>query len=147
MNGGLAGRQGYFVGEPDLLDADAGLVGEYDGAYHRSLAQQTADNAREEALEQLNLTVVRATAVDLWSQRQRLVQRILDGHARGHAGTGPGTAGGCRFGERDDDHLGRLGGFRVVGDRWSGTLILVGGATRRGAGGTPGRPGTVAART
>ena len=85
VNRGLADRHGYFVGEPDLLDTAAGLVGEYDGSYHRSLAQQTADNAREEALEGLNLTVVRATAVDLWLQRPRLVHRILDGHARGHA--------------------------------------------------------------
>ena len=57
---------------------------------------------------------VRATAVDLWTQRH--------GRCSGSSTATPaarrdrlGTAGGCRFGERDDDHLGRLGGFREVG--------------------------------
>ena len=86
VNRGVADRQACFVGEPDLLDTDAGLVGASTTARTtRSLAQQTADNAREEALERLNLTVVRATAVDLWSQRTRLIERIVDGHARGRA--------------------------------------------------------------
>lgn len=85
VNRGLTDGDGVFAGEPDLLDLDAGLVGEYDGADHRTLARHTADNAREEGLEHLNLTVVHATSVDLWSRRPQLVARLLDGHARGHA--------------------------------------------------------------
>ena len=76
-------HQGFLAGVADLLDVEAAMVGEYDGAQHRELAHHTADNAREEGLEALNLTVVRATAMDLWPGRRRLVQRLRDGHRRG----------------------------------------------------------------
>jgi hypothetical protein len=85
VNVRLTDGQGVFVGEPDLLDPESGFVGEYDGADHRTLARHTADNAREEALERLNLTVVRATSVDLWTQRSRLIGRLVDGRDRGRA--------------------------------------------------------------
>jgi hypothetical protein len=85
VNRGLTDGDGFFVGEPDLLDLEAGLVGEYDGSDHRTLARHTADNAREEAFERLNLTVVRATSVDLWPRRAQLVARLLDGYTRGRA--------------------------------------------------------------
>ena len=42
-------------------------------AHHRDLRQHTADNAREEDLEDLNLEVTRSTALDLWPHRRRLV--------------------------------------------------------------------------
>jgi len=70
---------GFLVGRSDLLGLDAGMVGEYDGDGHRTLAQHTADNDREEGFERLGLTVVRATAVDLWPRRARLVVRLQAG--------------------------------------------------------------------
>jgi hypothetical protein len=76
---------GFVAGAADLLDIEAGLVGEYDGAHHRELRQHTADNVREEGFERLNLTVVRATSIDLWPRRAALVDRILDGRRRGLA--------------------------------------------------------------
>jgi hypothetical protein len=85
VNIALADARGIVLGEPDLLDREAGLVGEYDGADHRTLARHTADNAREEGFERNNLTVVRATSVDLWPRRRALVSRVLDGRARGLA--------------------------------------------------------------
>jgi hypothetical protein len=85
VNIGLADAVGIVLGEPDLLDREAGLVGEYDGSDHRTLARHTADNAREEGFEGVNLTVVRATSVDLWPRRRALVCRVLDGRARGLA--------------------------------------------------------------
>ncbi len=74
---------GYLLGEVDLLDPEAGLVGEYDGAAHRVLAQHAADNNREEWLEDAGLIVFRATGVDLTSQRRRSIARLKAGHARG----------------------------------------------------------------
>ena len=85
VNRGVVDEHGVLVGEADLFDLAAALAGEYDGSHHRGLAQHTADNVREEAFERLNVTVVRATSVDLWPGRSRLVGRVLDGHYRGSA--------------------------------------------------------------
>lgn len=79
------GDHGWFAGEVDLLDDEAGMVGEYDGAHHRELAAHTADNSREERLEALGLIVVRATSLDLWPGRRRLVHRLRARHADGLA--------------------------------------------------------------
>lgn len=79
------GEHGRFAGEVDLLDDEAGMVGEYDGAHHRELAAHTADNSREEGLEALGLIVVRATSLDLWPGRRRLVHRLRARHADGLA--------------------------------------------------------------
>ncbi len=65
VNAHVLDRAGRLIGIVDLLDDDAGLVGEYDGAGHREAAQHGDDNAREEWLEDLNLVVVRLGAADL----------------------------------------------------------------------------------
>lgn len=78
-----------FVGIPDLLDKEVGLVGEYDGAQHRELGHHTADNAREERLEALGLTVVRATSIDLKAGRAHLVRRLRDAYRRASERGGP----------------------------------------------------------
>lgn len=83
VNPTVVDRYGAFVARTDLLDPQSGTVGEYDGAQHRELAQHTADNAREEDLEDLNLTVTRATSLDLWPHRPRLVTRLQTAHRRG----------------------------------------------------------------
>lgn len=97
VNPVLLDPSGNFVARTDLLDPEAGMVGEYDGAGHRELAQHTADNAREEDVEALNLSVVRVTALDLWPQRRRLVQRLRVAHRRGMS----------RDRSRDDWHVAR----------------------------------------
>lgn len=74
--------RGHLIAIPDLLDPLSGLVGEYDGAGHRSLSQHTEDNAREERLEDHNLVVVRASALDLWRDRDQLVRRLRSGRER-----------------------------------------------------------------
>ncbi len=76
-------RDGRFVARTDLVDPEAGTVGEYDGSQHRGLAQHTADNVREEDLEGLNLQVTRSTSLDLWPHRSRLVTRLRVAHRRG----------------------------------------------------------------
>ena len=74
---------GLVVAATDLLDLDAALVGEYDGAHHRDATQHADDNEREESLERLNLVVVRAGALHLWRRRRALVARLQDGYRDG----------------------------------------------------------------
>ena len=85
MNAVIADPDGVVLGRADLLDDEAAMVGEYDGGGHRELRRHTADNAREESFEDLNLTVARATAIDLWPRRRALVQRLARRHASGLA--------------------------------------------------------------
>lgn len=75
-------RSGRRLGEVDLLDVEAGLVIEYDGADHRSAAQQSYDVGKEAALRRVGLEVVRVTGPDLRCP-ERVVDRVLT--ARGRA--------------------------------------------------------------
>lgn len=75
---------GRFLGVPDLLDPETGLAGEYDGAHHRKLKQHSDDNVREERLEAYGLTVVRATVIDLRSERKGLRSRLRRGYENAH---------------------------------------------------------------
>lgn len=70
------------LGRPDLLDPDAGLVLEFDGAQHRDREQHHRDNIREKAFEATNLTVVRCDSLDLRQERPGLVRRMRTGYAR-----------------------------------------------------------------
>lgn len=85
VNVGVVDLEHFLLGEADLFDPEAGLVGEYDGSHHRGLTQHTADNIREEGFERHNLTVVRATAIDLWPRRSLLARRLALAHADGMA--------------------------------------------------------------
>lgn len=84
---------GYLLGIPDLLDTDAGLALEYDGASwrsaraggHRDREQHREDNAREERLERAGLIVVRAEKSDLTRHRSQLIDRIAQARADGLA--------------------------------------------------------------
>lgn len=83
--------RGRLLGIVDLLDEEAGLVGEFDGADHRSAARHTADLERQERLERAGLVVVRVTGLDLREPRriaerlhfQRSRARFLPAAARG----------------------------------------------------------------
>ena len=83
VNPVIVDLDGRFVARADLVDPEAGTVGEYDGSQHRELAQHTSDNVREEDLEGLNLEVTRSTSLDLWPHRRRLVTRLQVAHRRG----------------------------------------------------------------
>lgn len=82
-NAVVRARTGQFVARVDLLDASAGVVAEYDGAFHAGVARRQADAARQEALEDLGLVVVRMTEADLatptrrsaWQERLRSAYR------------------------------------------------------------------------
>lgn len=79
----LAGR---FVGIPDLLDVEAGVVGEYAGAVHRGREQHRSDVAREERFRAVGLEPFTVVAGDL-ADGDLVVTRMLV--ARGRARFAP----------------------------------------------------------
>ncbi|GAA3568402.1 hypothetical protein GCM10022197_25790 [Microlunatus spumicola] len=72
---------GNFLGAPDLLDVEAGLAIEFDGAGHRERKQHRADNVREEGFERGGLVVARADSLDLTAHRDELARRLRAAHA------------------------------------------------------------------
>ncbi len=84
-------RSGRLLGIPDLLDTDAGLAIEYDGASwraershgHRDRRQHREDNIREERLERAGLVVVRVDKADLIQHRTELAGRLRAARAEG----------------------------------------------------------------
>lgn len=92
VNRSVLDLDGRSLGVPDLLDVEAGLVLEYDGARwtgspvvggHRDRDQHRADNVREELFERAGLTVVRADGRDLSHYRRRLMARVSAARADG----------------------------------------------------------------
>ena len=74
-------RQGRLLGYPDLFDPDAGVVGEYDGADHRSAQQQSDDVERESGFRDHLLEVIRFTGPDM-NLPHRVTDRIHAAYAR-----------------------------------------------------------------
>ena len=72
---------GTFLGAPDLLDVEAGLATEFDGAGHRERKQHRDDNVREEGFERRGLVVARADSLDLTVHRADLGRRLRAAHA------------------------------------------------------------------
>lgn len=85
VNVAVRDLHGGLLGRPDLLDLEAGLAAEFDGAQHRSPAQHRADNDREERFERAGLVVVRFDAVDVAVRTARSSARLRAGHADGLA--------------------------------------------------------------
>lgn len=83
VNVPLFGLDGTFLGAPDLLDVEAGLALEFDGAGHRDRERHRSDNVREEGFERHGLVVVRADSLDLTQHRPELGRRILAGRRDG----------------------------------------------------------------
>jgi hypothetical protein len=75
VNRPVFSRAGRFLGYPDLLDPEAGMVLEYDGADHRMVRRQTSDNHRQEGLDEHGLQVLRVTSLDM-RDHDALVRRI-----------------------------------------------------------------------
>lgn len=69
-------ERGYRIGEVDLLDIDAGVALEFDGADHRSAEAQTWDLAKQTALEDIDIVTVRFTSADV--RRHSVVQQRVD---------------------------------------------------------------------
>ena len=73
---------GRLLGFPDLLDEEAGLIGEYDGQDHRTRDRHRRDVAREERYRGCGLEYFTVVAGDL-SNEHLVVDRMLA--ARGRA--------------------------------------------------------------
>jgi hypothetical protein len=66
---------GRLLGYPDLLDPATGLVGEVDGAVHRSARRHSSDVRREDLMRRAGLEVFRVTGSDL-ARRDLLSARM-----------------------------------------------------------------------
>jgi hypothetical protein len=75
VNQSIFDLRGRLLGIADLLDPVAGVVGEYDGADHRSAHRQSKDVGREELFRRYGLEVFRVTGPDM-PFRQRIVSRM-----------------------------------------------------------------------
>jgi len=75
---------GDVIARVDLIDGRAGVVGEYDGAFHSSSRARQSDAARQERLEDVGLVVVRSTADDVrtWADRLRWGHRLVGAYRR-----------------------------------------------------------------
>lgn len=58
-------RRGRLAGIADLLDVEAGVVGEYDGADHRAARRHSKDVAREELFRGLGLEYFKVVGPDM----------------------------------------------------------------------------------
>jgi hypothetical protein len=67
---------GRLLGIADLLDPVAGVVGEFDGADHRTARRQTRDVAREDLMRRAGLEYFKVTGLDL-SDRALVADRML----------------------------------------------------------------------
>lgn len=74
----LAGR---LLGYADLLDPVAGVVGEYDGADHRSARRHSQDVAREHRFRDVGLEFFKVTGPDM-ARVDMLVHRMLETRGR-----------------------------------------------------------------
>jgi len=81
VNAVVHDRSGRRLGEVDLLDPEAGMVIEFDGADHRSPGQHTRDVGKEADLRGVGLEVVRVTGPDL-RRPARVVRRLLEVRGR-----------------------------------------------------------------
>ena len=81
VNVGVFDRAGVFVGYPDLLDVEAGLVIEYDGADHLPEKRRSKDVDREGAFLDLGLEVVHVVALDMRHQK-KLADRLVRARRR-----------------------------------------------------------------
>ena len=81
VNRPLFDLRGRLLGYPDLFDPEAGVVGEYDGADHRSAQRHSDDVDRESGLRDHLLEVARLTGPDM-NVPHRVTERIHAAYAR-----------------------------------------------------------------
>ena len=78
-------QHGRFIGTPDLLDPEAGVVGEYDGALHLTGAQRSRDVLREAAFRGVGLEYVTMLAGDARDPRH-FIGRLHAAYPRASCG-------------------------------------------------------------
>jgi len=65
VNRDVLDRDGRFIGRPDLLDTERGIVGEFAGAVHRRRSQHRSDVRREDLFRRAGLEYVEVVGADL----------------------------------------------------------------------------------
>lgn len=80
---------GNFLGTPDLLDVEAGVAGEYDGAFHLAGRQRAKDIRREGIFRRAGLEYVEMVGGDL-ADSTDFQRRTLDARQRARAGNARG---------------------------------------------------------
>ena len=80
---------GHHIGTPDLLDVEAGVVGEYDGALHLEGTRRRADRQREERFRDAGLEYFTMMAGD--SSRPAVVAERMVAARRRARWSGPDT--------------------------------------------------------
>lgn len=75
------GLDGSLLGTADLLDAEAGLVAEFDGADHRRVRRHARDIAKEDRFRRHGLEVARVTGLDL-ADVPLVVRRLQEARSR-----------------------------------------------------------------
>lgn len=81
VNPPLFDLNGRLLGYPDLLDVEAGVIGEYDGSAHRSRDRHRRDVAREERYRRCGLEYFTVVAGDL-DDEPLVVQRMRSTRSR-----------------------------------------------------------------
>ncbi len=74
-------RYGCHLGTPDLLDEEAGLAIEYDGAHHQEHGQRRRDRDREQAFRGVGLEYLTIMRGD-FANRYVLAERLADARRR-----------------------------------------------------------------
>ena len=80
-NRGLFDLDGRLIGVPDLLDVEAGLVGEYQGEDHKDGARHRKDVEREERFRDHGLEFFELVGGDI-ARRHVAVNRMLGARRR-----------------------------------------------------------------
>lgn len=73
---------GRHVGTPDLLDVDAGVLGQYDGGLHAAGRVRAADVRKDAAYRALGLETVTMLAADRADGHRDFLTRLADAYAR-----------------------------------------------------------------
>ncbi|RNL78337.1 hypothetical protein EFL95_04320 [Nocardioides marmorisolisilvae] len=82
----IANGSGRRIGRPDLLCEELGVIGEYDGADHRSQARHRDDLRRDDQFRAVGLEPFRVVGADL-HDKQLVVARIRAAVERARAST------------------------------------------------------------
>ena len=75
-------RTGRHLATPDLLDPEAGVVGEYEGGVHLAAGQRASDVRREAALRSVGLECVTMVAADRADAHVSFLTRLGEAYAR-----------------------------------------------------------------
>jgi hypothetical protein len=118
VNCAMLDRHGRLLGVADLLDTEAGLVIEFDGADHRGVVRHSRDVIKDEDLRGCGLEVVRVTGPQL-GDVPVLVRRLRAARARARFAAEPDRRWVARPPANDlDQRLAERAALGIVYQGW-----------------------------